>query len=448
MITPSLYSDLLEKSQTHRPIRVGLIGAGRFGTLFLAQARTIPGLHVMGIADLIPERIRLALERARWSPAQMGAATPKEAFNQGTTWATGNAAELIAAPGIDVIIEATGIPAVGVELAGLAIEAGRHVVMVNVEADVVAGPILAARAREAGVVYSMAYGDQPALICELVEWARLCGFSVTCAGKGTRYHPSFHQSTPEESLRHHGYDPETALKAGMNPKMFNSFIDGTKAAIEMAAVCNAMGLQPQAEGLHFPTCRPDELPLVCRPSQAGGILTASSTVEVISSLDADGAEIPHHLQQGVFVVFESDTPYVHDALRAYRVATDETGRYAALYRPFHLVGLELSISVIRAALRGEATGAPDGFRADVVATAKTTLGPNTILDGEGGATVYGTLVPAIKSVAEGYLPIGLCDGAQLKHEIVAGQPLRWSDVNLKREGIAFELRQEMEGLLQ
>ncbi|HYC14948.1 MAG TPA: Gfo/Idh/MocA family oxidoreductase, partial [Stellaceae bacterium] len=178
----NLHRLLLERAEAGKPIRVGLVGAGKFGTMFLAQALRTPGLHLMAVADLAPARAREALLRVGWPAERIAAAGLDHAFAAGTTHIGDDAAAMIAAPQLDVVIDATGVPAAGIRHALLAIEHGKHIVMVNVEADVLAGPLLAERASKAGIVYSMAYGDQPALIAELVDWARAAGFEVTAAG--------------------------------------------------------------------------------------------------------------------------------------------------------------------------------------------------------------------------------------------------------------------------
>ncbi|HSR72642.1 MAG TPA: flagellar biosynthesis protein FlgA, partial [Kiloniellales bacterium] len=243
---------LRARAEANRPVRVGLIGAGKFGAMFLAQARVTPGLHVMGIADLDPQAARRALAATGWPPEQAAAKDFAAALENGTTRITDDAAALIGASGLEVVVDATGHPAAGLRHARLCRAQGRHLVMVNVEADALAGPLLARDAEKAGLVYSLAYGDQPALVCELVDWARTCGFPVLAAGKGTKYLPAYHASTPETVWQHYGLDPAQAEAGGLNPQMFNSFIDGTKSAIEMAAVANATGLKPAPDGLGFP----------------------------------------------------------------------------------------------------------------------------------------------------------------------------------------------------
>jgi predicted homoserine dehydrogenase-like protein len=309
---------------------------------------------------------------------------------------------------------------------------------------VLAGPLLARKARAAGVVYSLAYGDQPALIAEQVDWARACGFDVVAAGKGTKYLPAYHQSTPETVWGHYGLTAEQARLGGMNAQMFNSFLDGTKSAIEMAAVANATGLTPAPDGLAFPPCGVDDLPRVLRPASEGGQLHHKSQVEVISSLERDGRSVFRDLRWGVYVVFEAPSDYVRRCFSEYGLVTDPSGSYAALYKPYHLIGLELGISVASAGLRGEPTGSPTGFRGDAVATAKRDLAAGETLDGEGGFTVWGRLMPAADSLRLGGLPIGLANQVRLRNPVRAGAPVRWADVGIDEASEPVRVRREME----
>ncbi len=435
---------LLQREAAGRPVTVGLIGAGKFGTMFLAQARLTRGLHVVGVADLNVARARSQLATAGWPAAQFGAASPGDAIKTRSTHVTDNAAALIGCPEVEVIVEATGIPEAGIVHALQAIAHGKHIVMVNVEADAVAGPLLARKAKAAGVVYSLAWGDQPALICEHVDWARAAGFKVICAGKGTRYEPHYHRSNPDNVWDILDKYLNITDRKSINPKMFNSFVDGTKSGIEMTAVCNATGLVPQSEGLGFPPATRFELADVCKPRSAGGTLETEGVTEVTSSVYRDGRDVPHHLALGTYVVFEGETDYARRCFKEYAMLPDRSGRYAALYRPIHMIGLELGISVASAALRREPTGAPTGFRSDVVATAKRDLKAGEILDGEGGFCVWGKQTPAAVSLEHGYLPLGLAQNIALKRDIKEGERLRWADVAYDPNDTAVKVRREME----
>ncbi len=440
----NLHAMLERRAAEGRPVRVGLIGAGKFGSMFLAQARHTPGLHVLGVADLSPERAHAAFAATGWPAERYAAGSFAAAHKGGATRITGDAEALIRADGLDVVIEATGDPRAGLRHARLARQAGRHMVMVNVEADALAGPLLARQAAAAGLVYSLAYGDQPALICEMVDWARASGFEVVAAGKGTKYLPEYHASTPDSVWDTYGLTPEQAAAGGMNPQMFNSFLDGTKSGIEMTAVANATGLTPPPDGLSFPPCGADDLATVLRPAADGGRLHHKGQVEVISCLNRDGTPVARDLRWGVYVVFEAPTDYTARCFAEYGLVTDDSGTVSAMYKPFHLIGLELGISVASAALRGEATGAATGFRADVAAIAKRGLAEGEVLDGEGGFTVWGKLMPAADSLSMGALPIGLAQGVKLLRPVAAGAVLTRADVALDEADEAVRVRREME----
>ncbi len=428
----NLHRLLAARVEAGSPVRVGLIGAGKFGSMFLAQVPTSPGITVTAIADLAPDRARAACARVGWDEARIAA-----------TRFTDDAARMIAADDVEVVVEATGHAPAGLDHAAAAIAAGKHVVMVNVEADVLAGPLLARRAAQAGVVYSLAYGDQPALIAEQVDWARSCGFAVIAAGKGTKYLPEYHASTPATVWPYYGLTEEQARAGGMNPQMFNSFLDGTKSGIEMAAVANATGLTPAPDGLAFPPCGTNDLAETLRPGNRG-VLHHAGQVEVVSSLHRDGSPVAGDLRWGVYVVFEAPGDYTARCFSEYGVPTDASGRVSALYRPFHLIGLELNVSILSAALRGEPTGAPTGFRGDVVATAKRGLRAGEMLDGEGGACVWGKLMPAADSLRVGGLPIGLANRLALIRDVAAGAPVTWADVRIDPTDPAYRTRREME----
>ncbi|MCV2870573.1 Gfo/Idh/MocA family oxidoreductase [Defluviimonas sp. WL0002] len=405
-----------------RPVRAGLIGAGKFGSMFLSQVPTIRGLAVTAIADLDLERARTACRAVGWDGDRIA----------GTAFLEDGAA-LAGRDDVDVVIEATGNPRAGIAHARAAIAAGKHVVMVNVEADVLVGPALAREAARAEVVYSMAYGDQPALVAEMVDWARAAGFHVAAAGKGTKYLPSYHEVTPREVWAHYGLSPEEAAKAGMNPQMFNSFLDGTKSAIEMVAIANACGLTVPSGGLGFPPCGVDDLAHVMRPRALGGQLEGRGMVETVSSLERDGRPVYRDLRWGVYVVLEAPNDYAAACFRQYGLPTDATGRFAAMYKPFHLIGLELSISVLSAALRHEATGASREMRGTVAAVAKRDLKAGEVLDGEGGYTVWGKALPIEK--AADVLPIGLAHRVALKRDVPRGEVVRMSDVALETDAV-------------
>jgi predicted homoserine dehydrogenase-like protein len=429
----NLSAMLAARAEAGKPVRVGLIGAGKFGSMFLVQAPFIKGIEVSVIADLDPERAKAACRTVGWDSVRIAR----------TRFVT-RGVDACQADDVDVVVEATGNPAAGIAHALEAIGGKKPIVMVNVEADALAGAYLAHKAREAGVIYSMAYGDQPALIAEMVDWARAAGFVVAAAGKGTKYLPAYHAVTPDHVWEHYGLTADEAQKAGMNSQMFNSFLDGTKSAIEMAAVANACGLDVPHDGLVFPPCGADELATVLRPKAIGGVLAGDGMVEVISSLKRDGEPVPRDLRWGVYAVLKAQNDYAAACFKQYGLPTDPSGRYAAMYKPFHLIGLELSISIASVALRGEPTGTCRGFRGDAVAVAKRDLKSGEVLDGEGGYTVYARLIPAARSLSLGALPIGLASHVRLTRDIPAGQFVKAADVMLDKTAQAVQVRREME----
>ncbi len=443
----SLHRQLLQRQVAGRPIRVGLIGAGKFGSMYLAQVPRTAGVHLVGIADLSPDAARRNLARVGWEPQRTTANSLNQALNDGNTHIGDDWQALVRHPAIDVIVECTGNPIAAVDHCLAAFAAGKAVVNVTVEADALCGPMLAQRAQQARVLYSLAFGDQPALICDLVDWARTCGFPVVAAGRGHKWLPHFSQSTPETVWGYYGLTPEQAQRGGLNPKMFNSFLDGSKPSIESAAVANATGLAVPSNGLLYPPASVEDIPYVTRPRSEGGVLEHKGMVEVISSLEPDGRAIGYDIRMGVWVTVEGETDYIRNCFEEYNAHTDPSGRYFTLYKRWHLIGLEVGYSVASLALRGEPTGVATGWQADVLATAKRDLKEGEVLDGEGGYTVWGKLLPASKSLALGALPLGLAHGIRLTRPVAQGQVLTWSDVAPDTASAAYGLRREMERTL-
>ena len=439
---------LARRAEEGRPVRIGMIGAGKFGTMFLAQAERQPGIHVVGICDLNPDGARSNLALAGWAAERYDAASLDAAAKSGATHVGDDWRALVAHPAIEIVVECTGNPVAAVTHILTAFAEGKHVINVTVEADAFVGPGLAAKAREAGVIYSMAYGDQPALVCDLVDWARACGFSVVAAGRGHKWLPHYRQSTPETVWDHWGLTREQAERGRLNPKMFNAFLDGSKPAIESAAIANACGLDAPSGGLLYPPGSLDDIPTLARPRSEGGVLERKGMVEVISCLREDGSQIDHDIRKGVWVCFEADTEYLKNCFEEYKVVTDPTGRYMVESRRWHLIGLELAYSVASVGIRGEATGAARDFRADVAAVAKRNLRAGEVLDGEGGHTVSGGLRPARDSVAGGFLPLGLAHGVTLLRDVPDGAPVTWDDVRADDTTDAFRLRKDVEAMLR
>ena len=442
----NLYAKLQQRAAAGQPVRIVLIGAGKFGSMYLAQVPRTPGVHLVAIADLSPDMARSNLARVGWKTEQTQAANMDDALRSGQTWITDNWQAVVTHPQIDVVVECTGNPIAAVAHCLKAFDHGKHVVNVTVEADAFCGPLLARKAEQAGVVYSMAFGDQPALICDLVDWARTCGFPVVAAGRGHKWLPHFCESTPETVWGHYGLTPEQAARGGLNPKMFNSFLDGSKPSIESTAVSNATGLSVPSNGLLYPPASVEDIPFVTRPRSEGGVLERKGMVEVISSLEADGRKIPYDIRMGVWVTVEAETDYIKNCFEEYNAHTDPSGRYFTLYKRWHLIGLEVGVSVASVALRSEPTGVATGWNADVVATAKRDLQPGDMLDGEGGYTVWGKLLPAKTSSAMGGLPLGLAHQVKVLRPVKKGQSLSWDDVAMDTGTDAYKVRREMEAM--
>ncbi|OQU96406.1 SAF domain-containing protein [Cladophialophora immunda] len=371
-----------------------------------------------------------------------------EGIKSGKTIVTTDSTALIAHPEIDVILEITGNPAAGVRHALLCCEYKKHIVMINVEADVLAGPLLVRKAKEAGIIYSMAYGDQPALISELVDWARTCGFDVVCAGKGTKYLPQYKYSTPDTVWDLYGFTPEQVARDSLNPQIFNSFLDGTKSSLEMAAVANGTGLACPTNGLSFTPCGYHDMAKVLKPVSDGGFSEKSGMVDVVSSLEPDGRQVFKDARFGVYVVLKAPSDYQKECFEQYGLETDTSGYYATQYKPFHLIGLEVGYSVASIMCRGEPTGQTKTFAGDVIATAKRDLKAGEVLDGEGGYTVVGKLMPAEASLEKGGLPIGLAHGLKLKKDVVKDQSLSWEDVEFSESSQVVAVRREMEAVFR
>jgi predicted homoserine dehydrogenase-like protein len=444
----SLYTQLQARAAAGNPIRIGLIGAGKFGSMYLSQIPRTPGVHLVAIADLNPAQARKNLKNVGWNMALAGAESAQAAIKTGATWITEDWEAVATLPQIDILVECTGSPVHAVDHILKAIEHGKHVVNVTVEADAFCGPLLARKAAEKGVIYSLAYGDQPAMICDLVDWARTCGFPVVAAGRGHKWLPHFAQSTPETVWGYYGLTQEQATRGGLNPKMFNSFLDGSKPSIESTAVSNVTGLAVPSNGLLYPPASVEDIPFVTRPISEGGVLEKKGMVEVISSLEKDGRQIPYDIRMGVWVTVEAETDYIKHCFEEYNAHTDPSGRYFTLYKRWHLIGLEVGMSVASVALRGEPTGVAQAWNADVVATAKRDLKPGEMLDGEGGYTVWGKLLPAETSALIGGLPLGLAHEVKVIRPVAQGQSLTWADVQMDTRTQAWKIRQEMEQMFK
>ena len=449
----SMFNVPMQLAERDAPVRAGVIGAGLFGTNLIDQLERTTGLEATAVVDIDVGKAVDTLERAGVAAEEIETVdTPAEADDaiadgRRVVLADG---ELLAETAVEVVVEATGIPDAGARHAHSAITSGKHVVMVTVETDTVVGPVLAKLADDWDVTYSMAYGDQPALIVELCDWARTVGLEIVAAGKGNPYLEAYRHGTPDDVFDRIGFDPEFVEERGLNPRMYNSFYDGTKIAVEMCAVANAVGLKPDVPGMHLPTAELPEIAEKLRPKEDGGILNGTGVVDTISSLHPDGSAVDYDIDSGVFVVTTTPTERVReflDQLSGSGLYTANDGEYQLFYRPHHLPGLETGVSIANAVLRNEPTGVPRVQETEVVGAAKRDLEPGDRIDGGGGYTVYGRLVDADLAAKERFVPLELLDGATVTRGVAQDDVVTYGDVEVDTESFIYGLRQSQEDTL-
>jgi predicted homoserine dehydrogenase-like protein len=413
----------------NKEIRIAFIGCGKFVSMFLAQYNQLKKIKIDSIVDLNIEQAKENCRKSGLSEKTINEINFSSSLDNTLDRE------------IEIFIEATGNPIVGTVHGVKIIKNKKHVILVNVEADVTCGKYLSDLAKQNNVICSMAYGDQPSLILEQVEWARLNGFSVVCAGKGTKYHPTFEYSTPDTVWGHYGLTKERAeIESGMNPKMFNSFLCGDKSAIEMCAVSNAANLKCPNNGLTFPSVGVYDIAKKLIPKTVGGLIDYEGQVEVISSIDENKKDIPNDLRWGVYVVIKAENQYVKNCFKDYGMVTDESGNYSAIWRPYHYIGLELAQSIYSIALDNKATGFTKYYNADVASYAKKDLKIGEKLDGEGGFCARGRLITSEKSKTEKILPLGLTDNAIVKRNVSKDQVIKIEDVELNLPSEVIEAR--------
>jgi predicted homoserine dehydrogenase-like protein len=424
--------ELHEREKTGKPIRVAVVGAGSFGVGLIAQLRQMRGVRLALVVDLDLDRCRSALLQAGYAEGEwreVSSPPGDAAWHVAITTST----SLLPESPVDVVVDCTGSPECGARLAHDCLRAGKHVVMVNVEADVVVGPVLRRIAGEAGVVYTTADGDQPSLAAGLVAWLRALGFHVVCAGKGTRL-PS-----PAVVARRLQEEPGLGWSTV-------AYLDGSKTQIEMASLANITGLQVDTPGFHGPRLTLDEVPDRLVPREHGGLLGASGTADYVNCLgEDDRTDLNPHLCHGVFAVITSDTPATMKLLGNKGCPTSRDGRYALIVRPYHLCGAETPTSIVMAALYGKATGAPlPDPVADVVAVARRPLAAGTLLDGLGGTTVRGMAYPYAQSRADGMLPVGMACGVRLAQPVGEGEIIPYASLEEPGSGFLWQLRRRQD----
>ena len=438
-------ASLARRAEEGKPVRVGIIGAGKFWGWLLVQMAQIKGMRACAVADQNLERARQALLASGVSADSIqvaeSAGSLAEAIWRGKCAIAQDGLLVAGAEGVEVVVEATGIPEAGARLAYEAIQHGKHVVMVNVEADVTVGPLLRRMADSAGVVYTLVDGDQPGVTMNMVEWARTMGFEIVAAGRGTLLYAGDREGTPDTVPQRFGFDAETLARRSINLKMFNSFRDGTKSQVEMTALANMAGLVPDVRGMHEPAVNIRDIARAFSRREEGGILGQHGVVELANSVAPNGRTLlDDPLKMGVFVVIRAEHPFIQEDLKNYYLHPGGDEHNFLLYRPYHLVAVEAPLSIAAAALYGQPTGAPlPTPTAEVVAVAKRDLKQGELLDGSGGYTVYGLCEKAEVARAQGLLPLGLADQARLTQPVRRGEAITYDMAELA-DSFALKLR--------
>ena len=409
-----------------RPLRVGLVGAGQMGRGFAAQLGRTPGVQVSAIADVQLERAREALASIGSDNVTASSSDARvRAVEDGGSVAVADADELVALP-IDVVVEATGIPDVGARVILSSLLAGRDVATLNVECDVTIGALLHRLSAATANVYSVCRGDEPVETKILVDYARDLGFEVVCAGKG-KNNPLDQRATPASLAAQ-------AQSKGMNPKMLCSFVDGSKAMIEMASLANTTGLGVSTRGMHGPATTVDQLHRTFALQSDGGVIERPGVVDYCT-----GPVAP-----GVFVVVRTDDKYVNEELAYLRLGD---GPYYSLYRPYHLASIEAPLTVYEMVLDRRPSMVAEHWTAEVGAVAKRDLTPGEVIDGVGGSMVAGLIDDAADFRRDGLVPLGVLAGARLAKPVQAGALLTTDDVELDQTSTIVALRRLQESLV-
>lgn len=442
-----MFSSLLAKRAAEgKPIRVGIIGAGKFGTGLVAQISRMRGMEVCAIADINLNHARDAYRASGISAETLlvveNASQMNQVIHSGRRAITEDGLLIANSEPLDVVVEATGIPEVGARMAYHTLTHNKHLVMVNVEADVTVGPFLKRLADSAGVVYTLVDGDQPGVTMNIVEWARTLGFEIVAAGRGTIFYGDDREGTPDTVPARFGFSKEMIERRKINFKMYNSFRDGTKAQVEMTALANMAGLVPDVRGMHEPSVNIADIPRLFSLREEGGILSRHGVVELANSMAEDGKTmLKNPLGMGVFVVIRTDHPFIQEDLASYYLHPGGGGKNFLLYRPYHLVAVEAPISIAKAVLYGKPTGAPLARPvAEVITAAKRSLKRGEKLDGGGGYTVVGLCEKADVARAQNLLPLGLSSGAKLKQDASKGAAITYDMVELDEGSFILKLR--------
>ncbi|MCC6193527.1 MAG: homoserine dehydrogenase [Burkholderiales bacterium] len=422
----SLAEALDARERAGRPVRVGLIGAGQMGTDILVQTALMRGIEVVAAADAIPENVFTAC-----ATAGAGKRAPELADDVAASIARGRLAvcrghrDVCTAPGVDVVIDATGNPNVGAEVALATIAARKHMVMMNVEADVTIGAYLSAKAREAGVVYTLGAGDEPSSTMEIVNFLRALGYPIVAAGKGKNN--KFKVDATPDAYR------EEATRRNMNPRMLVEFVDGSKTMVEMVALANATGLVPDIPGMHGPDAPLATLHKVLCPKEEGGLLARKGVVDFT---------VANGVAPGVFAIAEIRHPRLMERMSDLRIGEPP---YITFFRPYHLTSLEVPLSAAAAVLSGQSHMRPLPVpSAEVGARAKRELSPGETLDAIGEYSYRGFALSRADALRLHALPLGLAQGAKVTARIAKGDYLTYANCAPDDKLRIVQLRREQD----
>ena len=423
------YRDRLQQrlDETGQPLRVGLVGAGQMGTGLAAQLLRMPGITLSAVLDVQKERAEDALGQAGINPDPADDVDKAaQAIERGGSVALTAIDDLGGLP-LDIVVEATGVPDVGARIAVEGLAAGINVATLTVESDVTVGGYMAQLAQESTALYSVCRGDEPVETKILVDYARDLNFEVICAGKG-KNNPLDPYATPESLT-------ERAAGKQMNPKMLTSFVDGSKAMIEMASLANTTGLGVSKRGMHGPASTVPTLHQTFALKEDGGILERAGVVDYCT-----GPVAP-----GVFVVVRTEDPYVHHEMTYLQMGD---GPYFALYRPYHLASLEAPLTVYEMVLDHRPSLTSEHWTAEVGAQAKRPLTAGEKVDGIGGSMVRGLIDPSEDFARDGLVPLGVLSGAVLKRDVPTDHTLTYDDVELNESSVIVRMRRIQEDIAE
>ena len=423
--------DLKARADSGRPIRIGVIGSGEMGTDLVTQGGLMRGIEVAAIATRRPHTARAAMAIAYGDDAHAVEADTDSkvtAAIEAGKMAVTSAETLVRNPLIDVVIDATGKPGVAADYCLTAMEHGKHLVMMNVEADVTIGPYLKHEADRLGVIYSVGAGDEPSSCMELIEFASALGYRIVSAGKG-KNNPLNHDAVPDDYR-------EEAIRRNMNPRMLVEFVDGSKTMVEMACIANATGLVPDVPGMHGPKADRDELVKVLIPKADGGILNKKGVVDFT---------IGKGVAPGVFVIVEAEHPRIIERMDDLHVGK---GPYYAFFRPYHLTSLEVPLTAARIMLYGKPDMVPmPNPVAEVCAVAKRDLAVGESFDAI-GETCYRSFILTVEDARRQHaVPVGLLEGGKVTAPVKKGQLLTTANALPDQTTRLYALRQRQDQML-